>query len=288
MALIEVNNLTYTYPTASRPALKNISFQIGKGQIVAIIGPNHAGKSTLCLALAGLIPAVFHGDVAGQVLIDGLDTAQHPPSRFAGLVGLVLQNPSNQFSGIASTVYEEIAFGLENLGVPSTEMPSCIENALQQCGLLHLQARSPFSLSGGQQQRLAIASMLALNPPILVLDEPVSMLDPQGQQEVFALIQDLAKAGRTVIMVEHHLEWIARYTNRVLVLADGQILLDAPPQTALSSPLLPQIGCGWLRYTEAAQIALRQQVWPGCRPLPVSLEEASNGFSEILYKTSPC
>lgn len=284
MAFVEVTDLTYTYPSGQKPALQNVSFQVETGQVLAIIGANGSGKSTLCLALAGLIPSVFHGEMQGRVVIDGLDTRDHPPADFAGRVGLVLQNPVNQLSGICYTVYEEAAFSLENLGIPPDEMPARIVRALHQCGLSALRNRSPFSLSGGQQQRLALASILVLQPPLLVLDEPTSMLDPQGRQEVFGVIQSLAEAGRTVIIVEHHLEWIARYADRVLALADGRILLDAPPRQALGDLRLLETGCGWLRYTEAAHIARRQTLWPDTRPLPVTLEEAAAGFSDSHLK----
>jgi hypothetical protein len=136
MAVIEVQGLSYTYPGAASPALRNVSFQIEAGQLVAVIGANGAGKSSLCLALAGLIPALFHGQMQGAVTVCGMDTRQHNPGQFAGRVGLVLQNPANQLSGMRYTVYEEVAFGLENLGIPRAEMPGRIALALQQVGLL--------------------------------------------------------------------------------------------------------------------------------------------------------
>jgi energy-coupling factor transport system ATP-binding protein len=128
MATIEVKGLTYTYPAGPAPALRDISFQIETGQLVAVIGANQAGKSTLCLALAGLIPALFHGQMQGTVTVCGMDTRTHTPGQFAGSVGLVLQNPANQLSGMHYTVYEEVAFGLENLGVPRPDMPARIEH----------------------------------------------------------------------------------------------------------------------------------------------------------------
>ena len=200
MAVIEVHGLTYTYPGAASPALRDISFQVEAGQLVAVIGANGAGKSSLCLALAGLIPSLFQGQMQGAVAVCGMDTRQHNPGQFAGRVGLVLQNPANQLSGMRYTVYEEVAFGLENLGVPRNEMPGRIEHALQQVGLVGLGERSPYTLSGGQQQRLALASILAMQPAVLVLDEPTAMLDPQGRRELWDLLDRLHAGGLTLLM----------------------------------------------------------------------------------------
>lgn len=278
MAVIEVSGLTYTYPGAPSPALKNVTFQVETGQLLAVIGANGAGKSSLCLALAGLIPTLFQGQMLGAVTIGGMDTRQHSPGHFAGQVGLVLQNPANQLSGMRYTVYEEVAFGLENLGVSRAEMPSRIEYALQQVGLADQRERSPYTLSSGQQQRLALASILVLQPVVLLLDEPTAMLDPQGSQAVFEIVRTLVRAGTTVVIVEHHLEWIARYADRVAALADGEVILDGPPGEVLVSPLLRQAGIGWLRYTKAAHLGQERGLWPIEHPLPVTLEQAVRGF----------
>lgn len=278
MAVIEVDSLTYTYPGASCPALKDVTFQVETGQLLAVIGANGAGKSSLCLALAGLIPTLFQGQMQGTVTVCAMDTRQHSPGQFAGQVGLVLQNPANQLSGLRYTVYEEVAFGLENLGVARAEMPSRIEHALQQVGLANLRERSPYTLSSGQQQRLALASILVLQPAVLLLDEPTAMLDPQGSQAVFEIVQTFVRAGATVMMVEHHLEWIGRYADRVLALADGEVILDGPPGEALVSPLLRQAGIGWLRYTQAAHWGRERGLWPVEHPLPATLEQAARGF----------
>jgi len=291
MAAIEVNGLTYTYPSSPAPALKDVAFQVEAGQLVAVVGANGAGKSTLCLALAGFIPALYHGQMQGTVVVGGLDTCQHAPGRFAGRVGLVLQNPANQFSGMCYTVYEEVAFGLENLGVPRTAMPDRIERALQQVGLAELHDRSPYDLSGGQQQRLALASVVVLEPAVLLLDEPMAMLDPGGSQAVFEIIHALVQTGTTVVIVEHRLEWIGRYADRVLALVRGEVLLDGTPGTVLTSPLLREAGIGWLRYTQAAHLGRAHGLWPGERALPVTLEQAVEGFphsSTISMTQEPC
>ncbi len=280
MPVIEVNRLTYTYAGSTTPALEDVSFNVESGQLVAVIGANGAGKSSLCLALAGLIPALFHGQMQGVVTVCGMDTHLHSPGQFAGRVGLVLQNPASQLSRMRYTVYEEVAFGLENLGTPRPEMPSRIEQALGKVGLTELRDRSPYTLSGGEQQRLALASILALEPAVLVLDEPTAMLDPQGSQHIFEIVQDLACSGISVVITEHRLEWIGCYAHRVIALNQGRVILDGEPRDVLADPALLQVGIGWLRYTQAAKKAQERGLWPLGRQLPVTLFQASQGFQQ--------
>ena len=279
MAVIEVSGLSYSYPTSSIPALKNLDFQVEAGQFVAVIGANGAGKSTLCLALSGLIPALFNGKISGSVSINGMNTSDYSPAEFAGKVGLVLQNPANQLSEMRYTVFEELAFGLENLGISALEMPARIERTLEQTGLKDLRNRSPYSLSGGEQQRLALAAMLVLEPPVLILDEPTAMLDPQSSWEVFKIILSLTQTGTTVIISEHHLEWIAEYADRVIVLDGGEIVLDGKPAEVLTSPALQEAGIGSLRYTQAAILGKIRGLWPETLPLPVTMQQAAAGFT---------
>ena len=281
MAILEVEQLTYTYPGRSAPALQDITFQAEAGQMIGIIGPNGSGKSTLCLALAGMIPSLYNGTIQGSVKINGLDTRQYTAGQFAGTVGLVLQNPANQLSHMRYTVYEEVAFGLENLGVTRADMPARIEAALEQVGLSALRNRSPYTLSGGQQQRLALASVLVMQPPVLVLDEPTAMLDPGGGQAVFEILKQLVFAGSTVILAEHRLEWIARYANQVIALANGTMIETGPPEVVMTSPQLLQNGTGWLRYTQAVQMGLTRGLWQTKQPLPVTLEQAAASFQRI-------
>jgi energy-coupling factor transport system ATP-binding protein len=218
----------------------------------------------------------------GSVRSAGMDTRQHAPGQFAGQVGLVLQNPANQLSNMRYSIYEEVAFGLENLGLPRTEMPGRIEHALEITGLTGLEERSPFNLSGGQQQRLALASVLALEPPILLLDEPTAMLDPQGSKTVFEIVSNLAHEGATVIIASHSLEWIASEATSVIVLSEGKIVLNGSPEAVLSDPLLEETGIGRLRYTRAAEAARQISLWPAEKTLPVSLEKAVEGFRQTL------
>jgi energy-coupling factor transport system ATP-binding protein len=278
MAVVKAQDLTYKYPLTERPALKNLSLTVEDGQFLAIIGPNGAGKSTLCYALSGFVPHFFKGELQGSLAILGKETLESELNEIILQVGLVFQNPFNQISGAKFTVYEELAFGLENLGVPRQEMPPRLDEVMRLTGIQDLAQRSPYSLSGGQQQRVALASILVMRPRLLVLDEPTSQLDPIGTREVLQVIKNMSNQGMTVVLAEHKIEWIAEYADRVVVLVDGEILMEGRPADVLSSPILPEKGVRVSRYTSTARQALEDGLWPADRRLPVTLEEAAQGF----------
>ncbi|TDR71595.1 energy-coupling factor ABC transporter ATP-binding protein [Paludibacterium purpuratum] len=242
MKKIVVEGLKYRYPLTAELALNDVSFEIEKGEFIGIIGRNLAGKSTLCQALMGLVPHFYKGAYGGSVTVDGLNVAQTEICELARKVGLVFQNPFTQVSGSKMTVYEELAFGLENLGVPRAEMMPRIESAMALLGIERFGKRNPFDLSGGQMQRMAIASVIAMAPDIIVLDEPTSQLDPQGSEEVFQAIQALSRQGMTVIMVEHKMEKIARYSDRVMLLDHGRLVDFDTPERVFSRDDLAQYG----------------------------------------------
>ncbi len=282
MALIELEHVSYTYPVGTRPALSDINLQVNEGEFVALIGPNDAGKSTLCYTLAGFVPHFFRGQLDGRVEVAGLDSRASSLAELVLQVGLVVQNPFNQISGTKYTVYEEVAFGLENLGVPPQEMRERVGQALAMNGIADLAERSPYSLSGGQQQRVALTSILVMQPKVLVLDEPTSQMDPAGTREVFGLIRTLAERGMTVVMAEHKIEWVAAFADRVVALYEGRVLLDGKPPDVLTSEDLLAKGFGISRYTSVAREARKRGLWPQDRPLPVTLDEAAAGFARVL------
>ena len=277
MAIVNLQNVTYRYPFTEIPALKNINLKVKEGEFIAVIGANGSGKSTLCYTLAGFVPHFFKGDLTGTVDVAGHDLSTSTLSDWVLNVGLAFQNPFNQISGAKYTVFEEIAFGLENIGVPREEMKQRVEQAMSLTGISDLADRSPYSLSGGQQQRVALTSILVMQPKVLVLDEPTSQMDPVGTREVFGVVRTLAERGMTVIMAEHKVEWIAQFADRVVALYEGQVLLDGKPAEVLTSDLLPDKGFGISRYTSAARKAKEQGLWKKDR-LPVTLEEAVEGF----------
>jgi energy-coupling factor transporter ATP-binding protein EcfA2 len=177
-SIIMLRDATFTYAGASRPALRAVTLAVPAGQICAIIGKAGAGKSTLCALCAGFVPHFFRGRLSGDVIVDGVSVADHPIAELVRHVALVGSNAFSQISGARFTVYDEVAFGLENLGVPRPEMIERVEWALRALGIEQLRDRSPYALSGGQQQRMVIAAALAMRPPVLALDEPTMQLDP--------------------------------------------------------------------------------------------------------------
>ncbi len=277
--MVEIHEFTYRYPATGAPALDRVSLEVEEGSFVALIGPNGAGKSTLCYALTGFAPHFFGGDAEGRVVVAGHDLTQETPADLAGEVGLVFQDPFNQISGARFTVREELAFGLENLGVSRQEMDARIDRMLQQTGLAGLSERSPYGLSGGQQQRLALASVMIMEPRLLVLDEPTSQLDPAGTLDVFQALDALTEDRRTtVVIAEHKLEWIASFADRALLLEAGQVVDDGPPRQVLTGERALRAGLKETYYTRAARLGRDRGLVRPDRPLPVDLDAAVQYF----------
>ena len=271
MAYIKVENLKYRYPNTTKLALDGLDFEIEKGSFIGIIGENGAGKSTLCQAFNGLVPGFFKGAYGGKVLIGDTEVAKTTVSKLCQKVGLVFQNPFNQLSGAKETVFEEIAFGLQNFGVPKEEMISRVNEVMELLDIADYRDRNPFDLSGGQMQRVALAGILAMKPEVIVLDEPTSQLDPAGSEEVFAAVDKLAKSGITIIMVEQKLEKLAEYCDRILLLHQGkQIAFDSPEQI-FSREDLQNYGVNPPAYTRICQ-AFGVKKDNGC--YPASLKDA--------------
>nr|WP_314458826.1 energy-coupling factor transporter ATPase [uncultured Clostridium sp.] len=253
MAFIEVSGLKYRYPHTSKLALDGIGFVVEKGQFIGIVGENQAGKSTLCQAFAGLVPTMFRGAYGGKVLIDGMKASKVPIAALCQKVGLVFQNPFNQLSGAKDTVFEEIAFGLQNLGIPKEDIGKRVEKALRLLDIIKYKDRNPFDLSGGQIQRVAIASILAMEPEVLVLDEPTSQLDPQGSEDVFQVVEKLAKTGITIIMVEQKMEKLAAYCDKILLLHRGTQVAYDIPERIFSRDDLRELGVEPPVYTQVSK-----------------------------------
>jgi energy-coupling factor transporter ATP-binding protein EcfA2 len=282
MPIVNLKQVTYSYPLTEKPALSKVDLKVEEGEFIAIIGPNGAGKSTLCYTLAGFIPHFFKGELEGSIKVAGVETKSSTLSDCVLNVGLVFQNPFNQISGAKYSVYEEIAFGLENLGVPREEIKTRVDQALLLTGIDDLADRSPYSLSGGQQQRVALTSILVMQPKVLVLDEPTSQMDPIGTREVFAVVRSLTESGMTVVMAEHKVEWVAQFADRVVALHDGRILMDGKPREVLISDQLIRRGFGISRYTSTAREAAKRGIWSKNRELPVTLDEAIRGFKKSI------
>lgn len=271
MSLLRVENLKYKYPDSSQFALNDISFSVEKGEFLGIVGRNTAGKTTLCYALSGLVPHFFKGAYGGDVYIGDMDVLSHDISEITASVGLVFENPFSQMTGAKFTVYDEIAFGLENQGVPRDVMHERIRESMQLLDIEQLQTQNPFSLSGGQMQRVAIASVIAMKPDILILDEPTSQLDPEGAEDVFRVIEKLADGGMTIIMVEQKMEKLAAYANRILLLHDGKLIADGKPEEVFAKDDLNEYGIEPPVYVKIARaLGLRDDA---TGQYPVSLEQ---------------
>lgn len=250
MAFIEIEHLKYKYPQTNKLVLQDISLQIEQGEFIGVIGENGAGKSTLSQAIMGLVPQFYKGAYGGSVTIDGVNAATTPIATLCQSVGLVFQNPFNQLSGAKDTVYEEIAFGLQNLGIPREEMNTRIRAALELLDIAQYADRNPFDLSGGQMQRVAIASILVMEPKVMILDEPTSQLDPQGSDEVFKAVEALTKQGITIIMIEQKMEKIAAYCDRVILMQDGKVIDFDTPAKIFSREDINQYGIAVPVYTQ--------------------------------------
>lgn len=224
---IEVSDLTVRY--GEQLALKGVSFTVGRGEFVLLGGPSGCGKSTLAHSLNGLIPHVSSAKVTGRVVVDGLDTSTHSIPELAAHVGLVFQNPATQLFN--ATVEEEIAFAPRNLGLPAEEVAARVTFALDATGISSLRSRAIRALSSGEQQRVAIASVLALRPQVLVLDEPTSNLDWRGVEQVMSTLARLNRErGLTILVIEHRLQAVIPLANRVLLMQGGRIVADGRPE----------------------------------------------------------
>ena len=277
MSVITVENLRYRYPHAKELALDGLDFSVEKGEFIGIIGENGAGKSTLSQAIMGLVPQFYKGAYGGKVMVDGMEAGKTPVAQLCGHVGLVFQNPFNQLSGAKDNVYEEVAFGMQNLGVPAEEMKNRVEEALKLLDIWQYRDRNPFDLSGGQMQRVAIASVLVMRPDVMILDEPTSQLDPEGSDEVFRSVETLTGSGITILMIEQKIEKLAAYCDRILLLHKGKQIAFDTPQKVFSMPDLNTYGIqapAFTRICKAEQVTLADGTYP------VTVEEAAEVLKE--------
>ncbi len=266
--MIQLSHVTYTYPDQITPALADFSTTIQPGEFVLVVGPSGAGKSTFLRSLNGLVPHFYGGRWAGRAEVFGRDPVALAPRGMADLVGFVFQDPEAQF--VVDTVEDELAFAMENFALPPTTMRKRVEEVLDQMGIAGLRTRRISTLSGGEKQRVAIASVLALQPEVLVLDEPTSQLDPQAAEEVLLAVRHLNEdLGLTVILSEHRLERVIQYADRVLFLPALAALpmSDAPRAVAALLPQVPPL------------IELGRTL--GWQPLPLTIKEG-RGFARRL------
>lgn len=240
--VIELRNVTYTYPLADSSAIRDMSFAMEAGGFYGIIGENGGGKTSLCALISGFIPAYYQGELKGDVLINDRPTVEYGPGELSLRIGCVFQNPFNQISGVKETVFEEVAFGLENFGVAPDEIESRVTSVMEMTNITDMAAKNPFDLSGGQQQRMALASIIVLNPDILVIDEPTSQLDPEGAESVFKIISMMKEEKKTIVLVEHKVDLLAEFADTILVLQKGVLVRMGPAAEVLADIGLAEHG----------------------------------------------
>ncbi len=270
--MIELENLTYTYPSGEAPALRDVSLTIAEGQFVLLAGPSGGGKSTLLRCLNGLVPHFSGGTVQGRITVAGHNPIAAGPQTLSRVVGFVFQDPEAQF--VLDHVEDEIAFALENAALPPTEMRLRVEEVLQLLDLVALRDRALATLSGGEKQRVAIATALALRPRILALDEPTSQLDPQSAEEVLqALVRLNQDLGLTIVLAEHRLERVLPYVDQLIYLEAQQPALSGPPRDVLAGiPLTPPL------------VTLGKVL--GWSPLPLTIKEG-RAFARGVTRAAP-
>ena len=252
MGYLKLENVNYKYPLEEKNTLQNINIEIKKGEFWAVIGKNGSGKTTLCNILRRFVPDFYKGELTGKITLEGKELKDYSQKEIVQKIGFVFQNPFTQISGVKNTVFEEIAYGLENLGIERETIISEVEKILKLLEIEKLRDKNPYNLSGGQKQRVALASIIAMNPDILVIDEPTSQLDPKGTEDIFKIINLMANEGKTIILVEHKLELIAEYAENILVLDEGEIILSGKASEVLNNKILLEKEIGMTQYSMLA------------------------------------
>lgn len=242
MAYIELRNITYKYPISHKPSLQSISMKLERGKIYGVIGRNGSGKTTLCNVLMRFCPNFYKGEFQGDILVEGQSIIGKEIGELMTRIGYIFQNPSNQMSGIKDTVYEEIAYGLENLGIERKEMIEKIDNVLKLLHITNLKDKNPFELSGGQQQKVAFASVIVMDPEILIIDEPVSQLDPQSADEIYDIIKYLKSKGKTIILVEQKIDLLMDCVDELVIMEEGKILIQDTLENVVNSQAFYEAG----------------------------------------------
>lgn len=271
---------SYRYPRAKHYALKHLDLTIYKGEFVAVLGENGAGKSTFCQALNGVVPQSRSGRMRGRITVGGLDTQQVTVAELSEKVGIVLEDPETQL--FTTSVLSEVAFGPENVGIDPQEILRRAEWALKVVRLTGYEDRAPTALSGGQKQRLAIAAALTMRPEVLALDEATSQLDPVGTVEVFSVIRELNETyGMTIVMATDKGEEVATFADRVLVLHDGELIAQGTPREIFADSLL--LDRIVIRAPQVSQLATYlKNNDSSLAKFPITLDEAKHGIEQLL------
>ena len=276
--MINVKNLVFSYSDCKNASVDDVSFDIGNSEFVLLTGPSGSGKSTLCRVFNGLIPHFYGGTVTGEVSVCGMDPLHTDTRKMSTKVGMVFQDPENQI--VTSSVEREIAFGLENLGTAKMTIAKRVEEILDTVGIASLRKKGTDEMSGGEKQKVAIASVMAMHPEVLVLDEPTSSLDPISADEVLQVIRDLNhEFGLTVILTEHRIDRVVPFVDRVMYMSNGKMAFDGSPRE-------------WIRAVNEAEYGLPQMMELGrylnqkgfLADIPLSVKEGRQKLSDVFSK----
>ena len=279
--IIVAKNLGFHYSGGARPAIREIDLSIGKKEFILLTGPSGCGKTSLCRCFNGLIPNFYGGDMTGELLVDGTSVGSQLTSELSRKVGYVFQNPENQL--FALTVEKDIAFGPENLGLAREEIRQRVDEAMEITGTSEVRDRAPYELSGGQQQRVALAGVLAMEPSVIIMDEPTSFLDPRTAEDVMGAADSLRRElGLTIVVVEHRLDLVARYAERVIVMDKGMIVADGGLEDVLDKQFerLAGLGVGVPRVSLLWTMLRQDGLVAG--KVPTHVETMIDGLSRML------
>ena len=278
--MIEIKDFTFKYREGAKPVVEGINLAIPTGAFVGITGSAGSGKSTLTYAMNGIVPHCYPGDFYGSVVVEGLDTCEASLTDLSKVVGSVCQDIDSQI--VSSIVEDEVLYGLENFGVPHDEIESRVAHALEDMGIADLRDRVIASLSGGQKQKVAIASILALQPAVLVLDEPTAELDPASSLQVFGLLARYAREhGTTVVVVEQKIALLSEFADLLVIVDGGKIRFADKPEAVLAhSEELLEIGVNCPRATTLMNRLAADGVYAG--PVCRNVGDACNALLEVV------
>ncbi|MEM0493368.1 MAG: energy-coupling factor transporter ATPase [Candidatus Thermoplasmatota archaeon] len=280
--MIQFKNVSFTYTSSSKPSLSDINLSIDDGSYILITGSSGGGKSTLCRCINGLIPYFYGGYLEGSIYVNGIDVTKASVGRLSEIVGMVFQDPENQI--IKNNVESEVAFALENKGLPVIEIRRRVEEALDTLGISHLKCRNVDTLSGGEKQKVAIASVLITQPSILILDEPTSELDPRSAEDLLQVIGMLNDdLGLTIILVEHRIDRVLQFVDRVINLEEGRIVFDGEPRSWVSYMMRNNKEKAYIPPVSRLAFVLGQQEYT-FHHMPLNIKEARETLIP-LFKT---
>jgi energy-coupling factor transporter ATP-binding protein EcfA2 len=257
--ILQIDNLSFRYPDVQKSAISEFQLNVPEGEIVVLAGPSGCGKSTLLRAVNGLIPHMYGGEYKGDVRVSGASVKESSMRELAQKVGFLFQNPENQI--FMFTVERDVAFGLENLGVPRAEIRSRVDEAMGLLGIADLAQRAPHELSDGQKQRVALAGVLAMKPSLVILDEPTSLLDPKTAGELVSLVAKLRKElGTTFVVVEHRLDLLVKVADRIVVMNEGKKVLEGAPKEVLFHDHIEPLGITVPSITQVQKLLMKDGI----------------------------